>query len=266
MITNRVLLGIAVTNMVFRHPTVLAGAAASLNEISEGRAILGLGTGDGPVYSQGLKATPIKQFEEGVRMVRELVQGKAIKFPTGNVGISFNLRPTPVYVSAEGPKGLQLAGRCADGVILGTGFDLRVYEWAKQKIRDGAAEAERNAGDIAIVAAGMLCVREDGTEARKIVRNRIANRAQFPLCLRNRPAERAGRREKIRGRLRRHETNGRARRPRSRERLSGAALFHRRHAQRMHRKNRRVKSRRSRAPHAYASAESVWRDRRSVCR
>ena len=56
MITKRVLLGIAVTNLVFRHPTVIAGAAASLNEISKGRAIMGLGTGDGPVYTQGLKA------------------------------------------------------------------------------------------------------------------------------------------------------------------------------------------------------------------
>jgi alkanesulfonate monooxygenase SsuD/methylene tetrahydromethanopterin reductase-like flavin-dependent oxidoreductase (luciferase family) len=63
LLTQRLLLGIAVTNMVFRHPTVLAGAAASLNEISKGRAILGLGTGDGPVYSQGQKATPLKEFE-----------------------------------------------------------------------------------------------------------------------------------------------------------------------------------------------------------
>src|SRR3989304_227929 len=67
MITQRLLLGIAVTNIVFRHPTVIAGAAASLNEISKGRALLGLGTGDGPVYSQGFKATPLKQFEEGIR-------------------------------------------------------------------------------------------------------------------------------------------------------------------------------------------------------
>jgi 5,10-methylenetetrahydromethanopterin reductase len=177
MVTKRVLLGIAVTNMVFRHPTVLAGAAASLNEISKGRAILGVGTGDGPVYSQGLKATPIKQFEQGVRIIRELVQGEAIQFPTGKVGIGFNLRPTPIYVSAEGPKGLRLAGRSADGVILGTGFDLRVYDWAKQKIREGAAEAGRKESDVAVIAAGMLCVREDGNEARKIVRNRIANRA-----------------------------------------------------------------------------------------
>jgi 5,10-methylenetetrahydromethanopterin reductase len=177
MVTKRVLLGIAVTNMVFRHPTVLAGAAASLNEISKGRAILGLGTGDGPVYSQGLKATPLREFEKGVRTIRELVQGNAITFPTGKLRISFNLRPTPIYVSAEGPKGLQLAGRSADGVILGTGFDLCVYQWAREKIREGAAAGQRDAGGVAIIAAGMLCVRDDGNEARKIVRNRIANRA-----------------------------------------------------------------------------------------
>jgi 5,10-methylenetetrahydromethanopterin reductase len=178
MLTQRVLLGIAVTNMVFRHPTVLAGAAASLNEISRGRAILGLGTGDGPVYTQGLKATPMNEFEEGVRLIRHLVRGNSARFPTGEFGISFTIsRPAPIYVSAEGPKGLQLAGRSADGVILGTGFDLRVFDWAKNKIREGTTEAGRDAKEIAIVAAGMLCVGDDGKEARRIVRNRIANRA-----------------------------------------------------------------------------------------
>jgi 5,10-methylenetetrahydromethanopterin reductase len=178
MITQRVLLGIAVTNMVFRHPTVLAGAAASLNEISKGRAILGIGTGDGPVYTQGLKATPLKEFEQGVRLIRHLVQGNAATFPTGKVAIGFTInKPAPVYVSAEGPKGLQLAGRSADGVILGTGFDLDVYTWAQEQIRKGAQETRRQERDVRIIAAGMLCVRDNGDEARRIVRNRIANRA-----------------------------------------------------------------------------------------
>jgi 5,10-methylenetetrahydromethanopterin reductase len=178
MITQRLLLGIAVTNIAFRHPTVIAGAAASLNEISKGRAIMGLGTGDGPVYTQGLKATPMKDFEAGVRLIRHLVQGNPATFPTGQVGIGFTInKPAPIFVSAEGPKGLQLAGRSADGVILGTGFDLSVYNWAKQKVGEGAAEARRKQSEISIIAAGMLCIREDGDEARKIVRNRIANRA-----------------------------------------------------------------------------------------
>jgi 5,10-methylenetetrahydromethanopterin reductase len=178
MITQRLLLGIAVTNMVFRHPTVIAGAAASLNEISQGRAIMGLGTGDGPVYSQGLKATPLRQFEAGITQIRELVRGGTIAFPTGKIGIGFTIhRPAPIYVSAEGPKGLELAGRCADGVILGTGFDLKVYQWAKERIRAGAQQAGRSENEVAVIAAGMLCVDADGNRARKIVRNRIANRA-----------------------------------------------------------------------------------------
>jgi 5,10-methylenetetrahydromethanopterin reductase len=178
MITKRVLLGIAVTNIVFRDPTVIAGAAASLNEISKGRAIIGLGTGDGPVYSQGRKATPMKDFEVGIKTIRNLVRGNAETFSTGKIGIGFKInRPAPIYVSAEGPKGLQLAGRSADGVILGTGFDLRVYDWAQQKIREGAAEAGRQEREIKVLAAGMLCVDDDGNKARKIVRNRLANRA-----------------------------------------------------------------------------------------
>jgi 5,10-methylenetetrahydromethanopterin reductase len=191
LLTQRLLLGIAVTNMVFRHPTVLAGAAASLNEISKGRAILGLGTGDGPVYSQGQKATPLKEFELGVSMIRDLVQGKAIKFPKGDLRIGFRLRPTPIYVSAEGPKGLRLAGRCADGVILGSGFDVPVLQWARERIREGANEAGRPESDVALIAAGMLCVREDGNEARRIVRNRIANRAHhnFRFTLETVPPE-----------------------------------------------------------------------------
>jgi 5,10-methylenetetrahydromethanopterin reductase len=192
MITRRLLLGIAVTNIVFRHPTVIAGAAASLNEISKGRAIMGLGTGDGPVYSQGLKATPLKEFEKGVKLIRRLVRGENALFPTGEIGLGFTLTtPAPIYVSAEGPKGLQLAGRCADGVILGTGFDLRVCAWARQKIREGCAEEQRGQGEVSIIAAGMLCVRDDGNEARKIVRNRLANRAHhnFRFTLETVPPE-----------------------------------------------------------------------------
>jgi 5,10-methylenetetrahydromethanopterin reductase len=72
---------------------------------------------------------------------------------------------------------LRLGGRSADGVILGTGFDLRVLAWAREEIRKGVREAGRKDTEVALIAAGMLCVRDDGNEARRIVRNRIANRA-----------------------------------------------------------------------------------------
>lgn len=189
--TEKIRLGTAVTNMVYRDPTLLAGSAASLNEISQGRAILGIGTGDGPVYSLGRRATPIAQFEEGLKTIRALVQGETITARPGAVGLRIGKLPVPIYVSAEGPKGLRIAGRVADGVILGTGFDLRVLRWAREQIAQGAAEAGRRASDIDLIAAGMVCVDDNGNEARDLVRRRLANRAHhnFRFTLETVPPE-----------------------------------------------------------------------------
>ena len=175
--TKRLRLGNAVTNMVYRDPTVLASSAATLNEISAGRAILGLGTGDGPVYTLGRKPTPMVKFEAGLKTIRELLQGRPVEFPTGRIELEAGKLPVPLYVSVEGPRGLHAAGRFADGVILGSGFDLRVFEWAKQKIAQGAAEEGRAAAEIDLLAAGMICVNKDGDRARATVRTRLANRA-----------------------------------------------------------------------------------------
>jgi 5,10-methylenetetrahydromethanopterin reductase len=189
--TQRIRLGTAVTNMVYRDPTLLAGSAVSLNEICDGRAILGIGTGDGPVYSLGRRATPIAQFEEGLKTIRALVQGKTIMVRPGSVGLRIGKLPVPIYVSAEGPKGLRVAGKMADGVILGNGFDLRVLRWARQQIAEGAQEAGRPLSDIELVAAGMICVAEDGEKARGLVRRRLANRAHhnFRFTLETVPPE-----------------------------------------------------------------------------
>ena len=189
--TKRLRLGTAVTNMVYRDPTVLAGSAATLNEISEGRAILGMGTGDGPVYTLGRTPTPIAKFEEGLRTMRELFQGKPVEFPPGKVGLEIGKLPVTLYASVEGPLGLRAAGRFADGVILGSGFDLRVLQWAKEKIAQGAAEVGRSPEAIDLLAAGMICVDRDGDRARATVRSRLANRAHhnFRFTLETVPPE-----------------------------------------------------------------------------
>ena len=189
--TRRLRLGTAVTNMVFRDPSVLAGSAATLNQISEGRAILGLGTGDGPVYSLGRKPTPMAKFEEGLALLRTLLRGEAAEFPTGKFALKIGKLPVPLYVSVEGPRGLKAAGRFADGVILGSGFDLRVLAWAKQRIAEGAAEAGRSPSEIDLIAAGMICIDQDRARARTIVRTRLANRAHqnFRFTLETVPPE-----------------------------------------------------------------------------
>src|SRR6266436_5796544 len=153
--TKTIRFGTAVTNMVYRDPTITANSFATLNEISEGRAIIGLGTGDGPVYSLGRTATKLAEFEKGLRVIRDLLHDRGV----------------------EGPKALRVAGRVCDGVILGTGFDLDVMEWAEARIAEGAKEMGRAVSEIDVMPAGMICVDDDGELARRRVRSRMANRA-----------------------------------------------------------------------------------------
>jgi 5,10-methylenetetrahydromethanopterin reductase len=181
--TKKIRFGTAVTNMVYRDPSITANSFATLNEISEGRAIVGLGTGDGPVYSLGRHATKLADFEKGLRLMRDLLHDRGVDVPDskeragGNVRLKAGKRPVPIYISAEGPKTLRVAGRTCDGVILGTGFDRQVTEWARRQIAEGAKEAGRSLDDIDIMPAGMIVVDDDGDLARQRVRSRMANRA-----------------------------------------------------------------------------------------
>lgn len=182
--TKKIRFGTAVTNMVYRDPTVLASSFATVNEVSDGRAIIGMGTGDGPIYSLGRTATRLAEFERGLRIIRDLLHDVGISVPKtkeraagGKVTLKSGKRPVPIYISAEGPRTLRVAGRVCDGVILGTGFDLNVLEWARARIAEGAREAGRDPAEIDIMPAGMICVDDDGDLARKRVRSRMANRA-----------------------------------------------------------------------------------------
>ena len=182
--TTKIRFGTAVTNMVYRDPTITANSFATLNEVSEGRAIIGLGTGDGPVYSLGRTATKLVEFEKGLRVIRDLLHDRGVEVPKtkerasgGQVKLKVGKRPVPIYISAEGPKTLRIAGRVCDGVILGTGFDLDVMEWAQARIAEGARGVERTTSEIDVMPAGMICVDDDGALARQRVRARMANRA-----------------------------------------------------------------------------------------
>jgi 5,10-methylenetetrahydromethanopterin reductase len=182
--TNRIRLGTAVTNMVYRDPTITANSFATLNEISGGRAIIGLGTGDGPVYSLGRTATRLADFEQGLRVIRDLLYDHGIavaktkeRGSSGRVMLKAGKRPVPIYISAEGPRTLRVAGRTCDGVILGSGFDAAVLGWARGEIAAGAKEEGRAPEAIDIMPAGMICVADNGDLARRRVRSRMANRA-----------------------------------------------------------------------------------------
>ncbi|HET7339490.1 MAG TPA: LLM class flavin-dependent oxidoreductase [Candidatus Dormibacteraeota bacterium] len=98
--TSRVGLGTGVTNAVTRHPTVTANAMAAVDELSHGRAILGLGAGDSALYGIGLKPQKVIEVEEAVQFFRA-------KLPS-----------VPIYLAVSQQRMCELAGRVADGAIV----------------------------------------------------------------------------------------------------------------------------------------------------
>lgn len=183
MQTKKIRLGTAIMTLSFREPAVIANSAATLNDISSGRVVLGLGTGDGTTYTMGRTATPLSVFERSARTLHDLLNGKPIAVPknkereAGKVPLKAGRFPVPLYIAATGPRSLRVAGRVADGVIMGVGFDMGAFAWARERIAEGAAEVGRSVDEIELMGAGIMCVDENRNRARELARGRLANRA-----------------------------------------------------------------------------------------
>ena len=175
--TSRIKLATGATNPVFRHASTIAGAMASIDRVSGGRAVVCLASGDTPVYMVGLKAASVKTLEESVRLIQDLTSGTPTMVGRREVKMKISQRKLPVYLAAEGPKTLQAAGRVADGVLIGVGFGNDVVEWALKNVKMGADQAGRKSSDLEIIVAGMVNIAEDRKKAREGIRGRLANRA-----------------------------------------------------------------------------------------
>lgn len=150
MHTARVRIGPGVSNVITRHLTVTAGAAATLDELSNGRAILPLGSGDSAAYNIGERAVRLADFERDVHTLRRLLCGETVEHKGKSIHVRWANRPVPIYVGAEGPKTLRMAGRVADGVIIGTGLIPEVIADSLEYVRQGAEESGRRLEDLDI--------------------------------------------------------------------------------------------------------------------
>jgi 5,10-methylenetetrahydromethanopterin reductase len=155
--TSRIVLGPNVTNPVTRHATVTASAAATLDELSGGRCVLGIGSGESSVHVMGGKAARLDELRQSVELMRKLWEGQWVA-PDGP---SFHLqyasgRRVPVYIAASRPRMLQLAGEVADGVIMVTGISKEALEYGFSNIEIGARRAGRRLADLD-VAVGAYC-------------------------------------------------------------------------------------------------------------
>jgi 5,10-methylenetetrahydromethanopterin reductase len=147
--TTRVKLATGVTNPLTRHLTVTANAACALQEVSDGRFILGLGAGDSAVFPLGLRPASIKRCEANLHSLRTLFNGEEVRRGEETLRLK-TARPVPLFLSAGQPRMLRLAGRAADGAII---LGVAVPEVAERQIelvRQGAAEAGRDPSEVFI--------------------------------------------------------------------------------------------------------------------
>jgi len=143
-VTQRVRLGITVTNPVTRHPAVAASALATLQHLSDGRVFCGVGGGDSAIYNSQLKPAPLSKIEAYVRTLQGLTGGAEAAYEGARIKFQWQPRRVPVWMSAEGPKTLDLAGRIADGVIIGCGITEDVVKDSIARIAAGARAAGRD--------------------------------------------------------------------------------------------------------------------------
>ena len=142
--TSTIRLGPLLANPVTRHASVTASSIATVDQVSDGRAFLGLGIGDTAVRLAGLKPARVATLEGAVRMIRGLLHDEGVEVGAARPARLPHPRPVPVWVAAAGPRTLRAAGRVADGVFIRAGRHRAVIEAAVREIRAGAREAGRD--------------------------------------------------------------------------------------------------------------------------
>ena len=146
--TERIRLATGVTNPITRHPAVLASSFATIDELSGGRGIIGIGVGESAVQTLGLRQARLARLEEATHVLRGLLAGDEVAFDGARLRMGWPTRRIPIFLASSGPRSLRLAGRVADGVLFQVGADPELVRYALRSIAAGAEEAGRDPGSI----------------------------------------------------------------------------------------------------------------------
>ena len=174
--TEKIKLGTGILQISSRVPSMMAMTAQSLDTVSKGRFILGLGV-SGPQVVEGLHgasfAKPLSRLRECVEILRIALAGEKIAFEgehyllprPGGEGKAIRLsqppRPElPIYLATLGPKSLQMTGELANG-WLGTCFLPEHASVFLDDLSTGTKKAGRSLSDIDIQAGGYFEISDD---------------------------------------------------------------------------------------------------------
>src|SRR4051795_2359791 len=170
--TERLKLGHMVTNPGTREPTVVASAYATLQDISDGRMVMGIGRGDSARRYIGQKPVPVARFEEALRMIKPFMNGEKVVWNDTEIQLGWARRDLPeieMHVAGYGPRVLGSAGRLGDGVIIQLA-DPDIVRWTLGTARRAAEEAGRDPDALKCIVCAPSHVTDDLAEAREQVR------------------------------------------------------------------------------------------------
>jgi 5,10-methylenetetrahydromethanopterin reductase len=172
--TSRIKIATGVISPYTRNPALLAMSIATLNEISAGRFLLGIGTNARFWKMLGINdKSPMKTLADSVTLLRQLLSDQKVTYESPfmrihDAKLDFQNRTMiPIYLGALGPKLLEMAGRIGDGVVLSAGSSANYVKYAVEKTKAGLSKSSRSVKefDFASFIISWLAD-EPGTEAR----------------------------------------------------------------------------------------------------
>lgn len=180
--TARLRLGPCVTDPYSRHPALTAMAIATLDELSGGRAVLGIGAGVSGFRELGIKRErPALAIREAIHVIRALLSGEAVTYRGALVsaeGAKLNFTPprpqVPIYVASNAPRGLETAGRVANGAIMQGCVSDAALAYFRAHVARGARSAGRDPAAVDLVARINICIHDDPAVARDVMRRSVA--------------------------------------------------------------------------------------------
>ena len=176
--TKTIKLGTAIYHIYGRSPVTLGIQSATLQDLSGGRLLLGLGVANKSIagWHGGVFDRPLKRAREYIEIVRKVAAGERVEYE-GEIyqtGKRFQLswKPSypnvPIYLAGLGPQMTKLVGKIADGVVINMATPAKIREIAA-RVREGAREAGRDPSKIEIIAKSRVSLNPD----RALVRSRL---------------------------------------------------------------------------------------------
>ena len=176
--TDDVSLGPGIANPYETHPVTLASRVATLSEMSDGRAIFGIGPGDkSTIRNLGFDHDDaLRRVLETFKTAQTLWDGERVDhdgtFQADDAGLNYDVGEIPVYVGAQGPHMTKMAAKHADGALY-NGSHPKDLAWARDQVESMADERVPDT-EFDLAAYASVSVAEDAEAAREAARPPVA--------------------------------------------------------------------------------------------